>query len=484
MLHTIKMIQHFYAKKYGDAKIVVLSPCYAKRREFDATGFNDSIFNVTFRSLEKYFAQNNIDIAQFPKAAFDNSPAERAVLFSSPGGLMATAERDHPGVRHATRKIEGSKTVYEYLSDLSDSIRENRAPLLIDCLNCDAGCNGGAGTTNAGKSLDEIEHLVNTRMKEMKKHHGAKKDERASKKVNKKIGSYWKADLYGRSYKNLSAQVTIETPDQDDVWRIYGSMLKTTDYDILNCAACGYGSCEGMATAIHNGLNKAENCHYYEKELVKVEHAKAMDGQQAAMVALNRVSETNQKLHAEYKQKIRLATTISSTSSKLESNNHSIAEMANNLFQLSREQEESLRALCVRVKDALTITDQFSPIVEAISDIADKTNMLSLNAAIEAARAGDVGKGFAVVSGEVKKLAENSQVEAKKIIPFAATIKHTFDEITMYTDRVSEQFEKIARLTAEMTMSTEEMADATISLSKEVETLVEYENIMKESADL
>jgi hypothetical protein len=52
-------------------------------------------------------------------------------------------------------------------------------------------------------------------------------------------------------------------------------MGKTGEGGIYNCVACGYGSCESMAKAIFNGLNKAENCHHYQKKRLEEDHASA-----------------------------------------------------------------------------------------------------------------------------------------------------------------------------------------------------------------
>lgn len=67
--------------------------------------------------------------------------------------------------------------------------------------------------------------------------------------------------------------------------------------------------------------------------------------------------------------------------------------------------------------------ESVNSITDSISQIASQTNLLSLNAAIEAARAGEAGKGFSVVAGEVKRLAENSELAVKSITSILDEIK-------------------------------------------------------------
>ncbi len=263
MGHTMKMIREFYPQ-YRDYKIAAFSPCIAKKREFEATGLGD--YNITFLSLKKYFNEKKVSILSFPELDYDNPPAERAVLFSTPGGLMRTAERWKADIKNFTRKIEGPQVIYKYISQLSEALSKGINPLLIDCLSCEAGCNGGTGTDLADKPVDELDALIEERnLIMMKKYQktGLFSQIRTIKDIEKVINRYWNPELYRRNYINRKDNINLKTPDTFELRDIFSRMEKYSEKDIYNCSSCGYGSCEGMAMAIHNNLNRPENCHHY-----------------------------------------------------------------------------------------------------------------------------------------------------------------------------------------------------------------------------
>jgi methyl-accepting chemotaxis protein len=130
----------------------------------------------------------------------------------------------------------------------------------------------------------------------------------------------------------------------------------------------------------------------------------------------------------------------------IQSVTQTLIKNADNVTNLARASEVGRSGLQEVVSDIQGIARESEGLMEinaVMENIASQTNLLSMNAAIEAAHAGDAGKGFAVVADEIRKLAESSGEQSQTISAALKKIKDSIDKITLSTDAVLNKFEAI-----------------------------------------
>ncbi len=163
---------------------------------------------------------------------------------------------------------------------------------------------------------------------------------------------------------------------------------------------------------------------------------------------------------------------ISESSKMLNTAKNNVVELVAKVRVSVEKEMELAHKLSALSHDA----EQIKSVLSVINDIADQTNLLALNAAIEAARAGEHGRGFAVVADEVRKLAEKTQKSLSEINSTVNVIVQSINESSSEINTNAENMQQLSEISAtaeeEIEVTVSKMESATTITDRSLETIL------------
>lgn len=483
-IHSPMMCAAVYAKKYMKLtdKLAFISPCIAKKKEIEDPNTHGFVsYNVTFDHLMKYVREHGI---KGPDAV-DEIEYGLGSIYPMPGGLKENVYW-FCGEDAFVRQVEGEAHMYEFLQDYKERVKSGKSlPFMVDALNCSSGCiYGTAIEPEKAASEENMYTLQEIRQKSKKsgKKQAFARDLTPAKRLKKLNEQFAKLDIHDfmRSYTDHSRDVDVKVPDKEQLAQVFKQMDKVTILDQkINCSACGYHTCKEMAQAIYNDCNTPNNCIHFVKNAVEKEKENEKQLSADMQRKSAEIEAKNEQIHAMAESAAQDFESLDDAIKEMAAGNNNNAQESTNINMLMMEVVE----LGEHLKEALTSIETLMQGLqsnnEEIAGVADETNLLSLNASIEAARAGSAGRGFAIIAENIKKLAESSKETAldsgknqEKIGEAVATLQERAEKLIEIIGNVNDKVTSLAAATEEIAAATVEVGNVADNLKEKIDTLI------------
>ncbi len=251
-----------------------------------------------------------------------------------------------------------------------------------------------------------------------------------------------------------------------------------------------------LRESIYEVKQEAQNVSLHSDQILKDSQAIASNAENGSQ-RVSEVASAIQEMASTISENSQNAVITSETSEKARKAAEAGGQVVDETVDSMKRIAEVVRKSSLTIQELGKSSNQIGEIISVIDEIADQTNLLALNAAIEAARAGEQGRGFAVVADEVRKLAERTTKATKEIASMIKKIQHDtqgavkameegtrqVDEGISRADKAGASLREIVKLSQEVTsMITQIVAASTqqASASEQISHNIEILNTVTE----
>lgn len=453
-----------YIKKYTDniGKIAALSPCIAKKEEFVFTNLVE--YNVCFENLFKIFDREKSN--RYRKDfEFDLMRGLEGVNYPIPGGLMEHIKRFIPDICIITG--EGVQNVYKSIDEYAEIIKNNKTndlPDIFDVLNCEYGCIEGPASGFKGMHMKIAKKIDNIRKDRINA-----RIEQTENDIDIEFSTFDKMlniNDFIRDYSREKSVKTVAKVENVHIEEIFKKLDKNDELSKnFNCNACGFSTCSEFAQAVSKGLNIERNCIQYTLN-------EAIKEREDVIKTSEKIIKTNSMLEEIFNQLKLSIEIVNNSISNVDELNISNKKTMQDIVERMKEFNNVTKKVNNKVEDIDSGVLSYKQMNESINKIALQTNLLSLNAMIEAARAGTAGKGFAIVAQEVKSLSRNSKKAVSTADDINLKINNSVKDIINSMETVNDEVKELSELIHNMNLN----INNTVECSKEIENAMNKVN--------